>query len=462
MMKTIIIVALVYWALMAYMNWRFIYERNLMCNLYFQNFWEDEEDESCDGDDMAPDKMAWSNIKYDLIVIFVESWIAPIFLLRKAYYCVPEFLRAWYYRDRPCKLDENWRKFFSEDKDFVKDYNKQFFLSIDIFNHLHNTNYTLKQVYGKDYVTALTDEEKRYFARNYKYGVVRLFQTARENIYTHLAEKMAVGIASYELDSIEECFTDDVEMIECGVATMYGKKEVMGMFSKICELNMASAVFSDLAVRFSGYCRHECLMMKKLAIRQDWKIHNSKRIILFDIEGDKISKLYMPVSLDYDNSFRNVSCKVNAESYLSNNLIVECFGILRYVDRHILKSKKTLMANHMPCVECGRPASELDFKVVENADISGPGYSESIIVTECPHCQRTVEWFSIGSAYTMYKCHCEDDEDGDFDEKYIYMEKAVVGYEHERDFASILNEFHKYTYELLGCFHRSRLKKVGL
>lgn len=96
-----------------------------------------------------------------LLIVLFSPLAAPIMLFALAYHsCI-----NLYYRNRPRPLPKKMKKYMK--KDCVLDENNQT-VSLAEYNYMHNTEYTLDDVYGKGYVESLTEKERASIATEFK------------------------------------------------------------------------------------------------------------------------------------------------------------------------------------------------------------------------------------------------------------------------------------------------------
>lgn len=289
-----------------------------------------------------------------LIISFI---IAPISLFIFGY----DYCNKLYYRNRPKPLSKKMRKYTKKDR--VLDETGTT-ISIAKYNKQHETSFTLEQVYGKKYVSSITDEEKAQFDTAQDTLTI---DDDLEDEYKDIAICYARARISNDFSEFEEYLTNETILTRLGKGRSVGSKDIIEYFNKL-------KTWREEDKSESSYYIEKCPYYEHVVVKE--KISNGEPLLtLFIIKENKIQQLLLtPESAEWAigySPFNRPRYKKNIVSKLKGDSVdAEPF--------------------HLSCPECGKLSEDLKWKRV--AIPTGiHGYVGNMSI--CPICGNEVEFF---------------------------------------------------------------------
>lgn len=282
-------------------------------------------------------------------------------------------VRELYYRNRPRPVPADRRNNIFKDRVEVNGE----IMSISKYNTTHKRQYTLEQVYGREYVENLTEED------------ISKFETFEDTMdvepglpdgpETEAAVIFARAFLKDDFSPLLPHLSGDIRMLTYQEGTLKGQIAFLSYWKEErARLKKNNDIF-NINVIYNEYCGHAIVN-----IRQDGM---PVRNVIFKLADEG--------SCTDDSPFM-IELAVNILSSIHRD----------YVSYHSLSSPKFdyeflmkglegpapsdfSIMNRMPCLECGRASEELEWHECRH-DLGQ--YILPGIVSVCPHCKTEVEF----------------------------------------------------------------------
>ena len=282
-------------------------------------------------------------------------------------------VRELYYRNRPRPVPADRRNNIFKDRVEVNGE----IMSISKYNTTHKRQYTLEQVYGREYVENLTEEDISKFETFEDTMDVEL--GLPDGPETEAAVIFARAFLKDDFNPLLPHLSGDIRMLTYQEGTLKGQVAFLSYWKEErARLKKNNDIF-NINVIYNEYCGHAIVN-----IRQDGM---PVRNVIFKLADEG--------SCTDDSPFM-IELAVNILSSIHRD----------YVSYHSLSSPKFdyeflmkglegpapsdfSIMNRMPCLECGRASEELEWHECryDLGQYILPG-----IVSVCPHCKTEVEF----------------------------------------------------------------------
>lgn len=288
-----------------------------------------------------------------LIISFI---VAPISLFIFGY----DYCNKLYYRNRPKPLSRKIRKYTKKDR--VLDETGTT-ISIAKYNKQHGTSFTLEQVYGKKYVSSITDEEKAQFDT----AQDTLTIDNVEDEYKDIAICYAKALISNDFSEFEKYLTNETILTRLDKGRSVGSQDIIEYLKQIKTWREEDKLESSYYIEKCPYYEH-VVVKEKISI-------GGALLTLFIIKENKVQQLLLtPETTNFAigySPFNRPRFKKNIVSKLKGDSVdAEAF--------------------HLSCPECGKLSEDLMWKKVE-IPTGIHGYVGNMSI--CPVCGNEVEFF---------------------------------------------------------------------
>lgn len=300
----------------------------------------------------------------------------PFIIVYLAFTGLNRFVYTIKYKNKPKPVPECKRSFMN--KDAVLDENDSS-VSISEYNYIHDTEYTLDDVYGKGYEASLTEKERNEI-KNSSYGVLNIQESLLESPQTQASITLGQAIVSGDFSGFNEMLLDDVETIIYDQNTHIGKNSVSEYWMGWRERFVVTKKVKWFEVLHSNYYSNSCLQLESM-------------IVHFIMKGNKISKLVL-------------SCRdISGEMYAHHDDLVQEFPFkLEFLKKYLepLREANEIFEpvhkeHRLPCFSCGQKSENLDWYTTR---ISTGCHTDMAQVSVCPHCAKVVEYYTEGQFRT--------------------------------------------------------------
>ena len=271
-------------------------------------------------------------------------------------------------KDRPVPLPKSLRGKLKKDR---VSFNGKV-MSIAEVNRITGKNYTLEEVYGKQYVANLTDDDMRQFddgksrlqidelvRKDSDFDIVRLFAEAR---------------MSGDFLSVRDLFEPNATFVHYEEDTLHGVDAILSFWKDRYESSITRRVKFDFRIEMCMFYNGPALI--------EMPERYAKMIVMFRIRDGRITQMvlapqYISTDYQYFGGFREAP------------YTLDYFKVF-------LKQKLELRGNRIPCPNCGELSENLDWYIFDRTErFSYERYGGTVSI--CPHCKRTVEIFPIDS-----------------------------------------------------------------
>ena len=243
-------------------------------------------------------------------------------------------------------------------------------VSIAEYNYMHNTNYSLDDVYGKGYMESLSEDERETIVKQIATcGKLKIQDDLPDTLYTRASLALGRGIVDGDFDEFESLLSNQVKNINYKLRTITGKSEVLEYWKGWRTRYVEAKKVQKFEVAHSNYYSNTCLLLENMIVL--FIIHDgliamtimSPRM-LNGMVGHKGDLLDSPLELD---SIRPCLTKIKDPSEAFENESSE---------------------NRIPCLTCGTPSEDLYWY---HSLFEGGIHGFSGLVSVCPHCNNAVE-----------------------------------------------------------------------
>ena len=271
----------------------------------------------------------------------------------------------------PKPLPKKLRKFMQSD--CVLD-ERNHTVSIVEYNYMHNTNFSLDDVYGKGYMKSLPENERdAILAQMATYGKLKIQENLPDTLYTRASMALGRGIVDGDFDEFESMLSNQVKTILHKSRTITGKSETLEYWRGWRTRYVETKKVYKFEVAHSNYYSNSCLLLDTMIVMfiiHDGLITNTilSPRILNEMVGHRGDLLDYPFVLDNIRPFIH---KINNPSEAFENESNE---------------------NRIPCLTCGKPSEELEWY---RSLFEGGYHGFSGLVSVCPHCNKVVEYYPI-------------------------------------------------------------------
>ena len=269
----------------------------------------------------------------------------------------------------PKPLPKKLRKFMQSD--CVLD-ERNHTVSIVEYNYMHNTNFSLDDVYGKGYMKSLPENERDAILEQMAtYGKLKIQENLPDTLYTRASVALGKGIVDGDFDEFESMLSSQVKTILHKSRTITGKSETLEYWRGWRTRYVETKKVYEFEVAHSNYYSNSSLLLAKMIVMfviQDGLITNTilSPRIFNEMVGHKGDLLDFPLELD---SIRHCLTKIKAPSEIDDDETNE---------------------NRMPCLTCGTPSEKLEWY----SSLFEAGYhGYQGLVSVCPHCHKVVEYY---------------------------------------------------------------------
>ena len=244
-------------------------------------------------------------------------------------------------------------------------------MSIAEVNRITGKDYTLKQIYGKKYVSAITEEDRNQFDD----GESDIFvddNVRQDDSEYPIIFRFANARMRGNLESVHDLFSSDVTLVVYGQETRFGVDSVLEFWQKRYDTSITRQVKFDFNIV-------PCMLYNGIAI-EEVPERFARMLITFRFKNGMISGMclapeYLNPKYEYYGGFREAP---NTEEFF----------------RRYIKSDLEPKTNRIPCHNCGTLSENLEWYSFDNNDYDY-FYGYKGIVSVCPHCNRTVEIYPI-------------------------------------------------------------------
>lgn len=318
---------------------------------------------------MIADRMKYARDK--LMADIGWAFIASLFFPVVIWFGVREL----YYRNRPKPIPADRRNNIIKDRVEVNGET----MSISRYNATHKRQYTLEQVYGREYMENLTQEDISKF-ETYE-DTMDVEPGLPDSPYTEAAVNFARAFLKDDFSPLLPHLADDIRMLTYQDGTLEGQVSFLSYWKKErARLKKDNDIF-NINVNYNEYCGHAIVNIRKDGM--------PVRDVLFKLIDDS--------SRTGDASFMielvvNIPSGIHRDyvSYLSLSFPKFDYEFLLKGLGGPVQSDFSVM-NRIPCHECGRPSDKLEWHKCryDLGQYVLPG-----IVSVCPHCKTEVEFLS--------------------------------------------------------------------
>lgn len=316
---------------------------------------------------MIADRMKYARDK--LMADIGWAFIASLFFPVVIWFGVREL----YYRNRPKPIPADRRNNIIKDRVEVNGE----IMSISRYNATHKKRYTLEQVYGREYVENLTQEDISKF-ETYE-DTMDVEPGLPDSPYTEAAVIFARAFLKDDFSPLLPHLSGDIRMLTYQEGTLKGQVSFLAYWKdERARLKKDNDIF-NINVIYNEYCGHTIVN-----IRQDGM---PVRNVLFKLEDDSSCTGDAPFMIELAvNIPSNIHRDYVSYHSLSNPKFDYEF-LLKGLGRPVPSDFSTM--NRMPCLECGRPSEELEWRECryDLGQYILPG-----IVSVCPRCKTEVEF----------------------------------------------------------------------
>lgn len=201
---------------------------------------------------------------------------------------------------------------------------------------------------------------------------IRIEKDLPKDIYTDMSIKMADALANGRFEEYKNTLDEDVQIVLYGKNTIYGKREVTAYWKDWRKRYVETKEVTLFDVVMSRYYSHACLRV------------NVYMLVMFRIVDGRIATM-LSVSTHLTNGYSDDNMLNYPYSY---DRIKLC---LTPVDEPFDANGELIdTSNHIPCLTCGRNASDLQWYISEHPRWNkrkGVG-----VASVCPNCGRVVEF----------------------------------------------------------------------
>lgn len=294
---------------------------------------------------------------------------APIFLV----FGFITLLRIKKNSDRPVPLPKKLQGAIKKDR---VSYNGKV-MSIAEVNRITGKNYTLEDVYGKDYVDRLTDDDTRQFDNGE--SDLEIDENVRKDEAFEIVLRFAEARKSGDFDSVKSLFADDVVLVHYENDTLHGVDAVASFWRKRYESSISRKVKFIFRVEM-------CMFYNGPALLEMPERFEPMLVMFRIIDGKIVQMVLAPKNISHDypyyGGFREAPFTLN---YF----------------KPFLKQRIELRGNRIPCPNCGELSENLEWYIFQTQDqFSYKLYGGTVSI--CPHCERTVELFPIDSTKNAF------------------------------------------------------------
>lgn len=304
---------------------------------------------------------AWKHVVYILLFPLFFPFSMVLLLRSKC--------RSAFYKNRPRPLPKRLRKYMQSD--CVLD-ERNHTVSIAEYNYMHNTNYSLDDVYGKGYMDSLPENERETIMKQIATcGELKIQDNLPDTLYTRASVALGKGIVDGDFDEFESMLSNQVKNINYKLRTITGKSEVLEYWKGWRTRYVETKKVQKFEVAHSNYYSNTCLLLENMIVM--FIIHDGLIAMTFmsprvlnEMVGHKGDLLDFPFELD---SIRHCLTKIKAPSEIDDDETNE---------------------NRMPCLTCGTPSEKLEWY----SSLFEAGYhGYQGLVSVCPHCHKVVEYY---------------------------------------------------------------------
>lgn len=277
--------------------------------------------------------------------------------------------RTAYYKNRPRPLPKKLRKYMQSD--CVLD-EQNHTVSIAEYNYIHNTNFSLDDVYGKGYMEFLPEDERETIMKQIAtFGKLKIQENLPDTLYTRASVALGKGIVDGDFDEFESMLSHQVKNINYKFRTITGKSDVLEYWKGWRTRYVETKKVQRFEVAHSNYYSNTCLLLEDMIVM--FIIHEGLIAMTFmspqllnGMVGHRGDLLDFPFDLD---SIRPCLTKIKAPSEVDDDETND---------------------NRMPCLTCGTPSEKLEWY----SSLFEAGYHGYMgLVSVCPNCHKVVEYY---------------------------------------------------------------------
>ena len=300
---------------------------------------------------------------------FITIPFAPIFLVLG----LIALLRIKKNADRPIPLPKKLQGAIKKDRVL---YNGKV-MSIAEVNRITGKNYTLEDVYGKEYVDRLIDDDTEQFDKGE--SDLEIDEKVRKDEAFELVLRFAKARQSGNFESIKSLFVKDVVLVHYENDTLHGANAVISFWRHRYESSISRQVKFDFRIEMCMFYNGPALL--------EMPERFEPMLVMFRIIDGKIAQMVLaPKNISHD--------------YPYYGGLREAPFTLNYF-KPFLKQRIERRGNRIPCPNCGELSENLEWYIFQTQDrFSYKLYGGTVSI--CPHCERTVELFPIDSSNNAF------------------------------------------------------------
>lgn len=246
-------------------------------------------------------------------------------------------------------------------------------MSIAEVNRITGKNYSLEDVYGKKYVAGLKDDDVQQFDDGE--SELMIDEHVRKDGDFDIVHRFAEARMSGDFVSVRVLFEPNATFVHYEEDTLHGVDAILAFWKDRYESSVTRRVKFDFRIEMCMFYNGPALI--------EMPERYARMIVMFRIRNGKITQMVLApqcISPDfpYFGGFREAP-------YTKDYFKV------------FLKQKLELRGNRIPCPNCGELSENLDWYIFDKTDrFSYKRYGGTVSI--CPHCNRTVEIFTIDSS----------------------------------------------------------------